>query len=209
MIFSPRKASSGKTGFVRIPWGINIKPGSHGYHAFLMHLLFQLMSCAMAAASCVPSRGSCAEELSSQLPQKKTCECGGTGVCSTLLSLLQPYSVMRRACVGLGCSQSPSVGLGQHTGLQPLDQNLRDLGCSSSTVSGWASSQITHHSQFLLFKERGLFFLSPLCPEYFIVAALLHLLSGNRLSTFLAVKLNCHFDSLSPFFRVSREPKWL
>lgn len=42
VMFSLRKASSGKRGFVWIPWGVNIKLSSHGYCTFLTHLFFQL-----------------------------------------------------------------------------------------------------------------------------------------------------------------------
>lgn len=42
VMFSPRKASSGKIGFVWIPWRVNIKLSSHGYSTFLVHLFLQL-----------------------------------------------------------------------------------------------------------------------------------------------------------------------
>lgn len=63
VMFSPRKASSGKRGFVWIPWGVNIKLSSHGYWHFSYTSVLPAVSCGTAPLSCVLCWVSCAEQL--------------------------------------------------------------------------------------------------------------------------------------------------
>lgn len=191
MIFSRRIFSSGKAGFVWIPWGVKLNQAVTGT------ALFVSLCLAADRLWCGPCK----------LRTVLGLLCWRTELVTSTkrLWMWQPRSVHPPPVpvTGLfygvqsshraGLLSESSMGLSQLAGLQLLDQNLMALSCSSSPVSGWALGWCIHSSKFLLWREG----FAGKCHFFF---------SLSVLNT--SQRLHCWFSLCSPMVTGS-EPFWL